>query len=147
MYVNIHSVMLVQSCVGKLCKLSEYHKPEGAKEAVWPLLAPWSRLQCTDLAQASGTILKADEAASVTLPELKLLSILIPLVTATTPQMSSLVSQCDFSTSKGKLLHATTSFTAAGQLEHQCTYPVYCRRPAAGLKVGCLRLSHMAPCP
>lgn len=101
MFVNIHSVMLVQSRVGKLCKLSEYHKPEGAEEAVCPLLAPWFRLQCTDLAQASGMILKADEAAFVTLPELKLLSILIPLVTATTPQKSSRVSQCDFSTSKG----------------------------------------------
>ena len=54
MCVNIHSVMLVQCCVGKLCKLSEHHKPEGAKEAVCPLLAPWFRLQCTDLAQASG---------------------------------------------------------------------------------------------
>ena len=76
--MNIHSVMLVQSCVGKLCKLSEYHVPEGPKEAVCPLLAPWFRLQCTDLAQASGMILKADEAAFVTLPELKLLSIFNP---------------------------------------------------------------------
>ncbi len=84
--------MLVQCCVGKLCKLSEYHKPEEAKEEVFTILAPWSKLQCTDLAQASGMMLKADEAASVTLPEMKLLSILIPLVTATAPQKSSRVS-------------------------------------------------------
>ncbi len=133
MYVNIHSVMLVQSCVGKLCKLSEYQDAEDAKEAVCPLLAPWSRVQRTDLAQTSGIMLKADEAASVILLELKLLSILLPLVTATTTQMSCRVSQYDFNTSKCKSLHATTSFTVAGQLEHQCTYPVYCRRPAAGL--------------
>lgn len=77
MYVNIHSIMHVQSCVGKLCKLSEYQDTEEAKEAIRPLLAPWSRVQRTDLAQTSGMMLKADEALSVILLESKLLSMLL----------------------------------------------------------------------
>lgn len=147
MYVHVHSVMLVQSCVGKLYKLSEYKDAERAKEAVCPLLAPWSRLQRTDLERASGMMLTANVAASVILLEVNLLSILIlPL------PLRCFIVFLGMTSIRRSANHciqqpAPESQVSLNTYVVQCTYPVYCRRPAAGLSQSCLGLNHMAPCP